>query len=353
MGLYGKERDLSQAATEVVLAVDASAFGERHDEFEMRLDAFLAHHLSWRSRSSVQDLIRTGFVLVDASTPDKPRGTGTPVKETRPARRVRHGSTVVVVIPEPLRAQPTRADAGGVSVLHEDTAVLVVDKPPGMPVHPSGRYLSDTLIQRVHALYGAGYELEQGGAPRLCHRIDKDTSGVVVIGRHPEAHMEVRRQFEDREVEKEYLALVYGVPERDGGVIDYPIGPSKVSRIDLKMAVLVEGAPCRTEWRVVERARECALVACKPITGRQHQIRVHLSSIGHAIVGDKLYGPDEMLFEKALDGTLDERDMELLGLPRQALHAHRIVFKTPATNERLEVCAPLPRDMADYLDEHR
>jgi 23S rRNA-/tRNA-specific pseudouridylate synthase len=119
------------------------------------------------------------------------------------------------------------------------------------------------------------------------------------------------------------------------------------------MAVLADGAPCRTEWRVVERGRDCALVACKPITGRQHQIRVHLSAIGHAIVGDKLYGPDDTLFEKALEGTLDERDLELLGLPRQALHAHRIVFRTPHDGSRLEVLAPLPRDMADYLDERR
>lgn len=353
MGLYGKERDLSRTTTQVVLRVDASAFGSRHDEFEMRLDAFLAHHLSWRSRSSVQELVRDGFVLVDGSTPDKPQGTGTPVKDTRPGRKIRHGSTVVVVIPEELRAPVTNADFGSVSVLHEDSAVIVVDKPPGMPVHPSGRYLSDTLIQRVHAIYGAGYELEQGGAPRLCHRIDKDTSGVVVVGRHPEAHMDVRRQFEERQVEKEYLALVYGVPERDAGVVDYPIGQSKVSRIDLKMAVLADGQPCRTEWRVVERGVDCALVACKPVTGRQHQIRLHLSAIGHAIVGDKLYGPDEELFEKALEGRLDERDMELLGLPRQALHAHRIVFRTPATGGRIEVVAPLPRDMADYLAARR
>lgn len=352
-GVHGKDRDLSQTKTEVVLRVDASAFGARHDQFEMRLDAFLAHHLSWRSRSSVQQLVRDGYVLVDGSTPDKPNGSGAPTKDTRPGRKLRHGSTVVVVIPEPLRAPVTSADPGGVVVLHEDPAVLVVDKPPGMPVHPSGRYLSDTLIQRVHAIYGAGYELEQGGAPRLAHRIDKDTSGIVVVGRHPEAHMELRRQFEEREVEKEYLALVWGVPQKDGGAIEYPIGQSRVSRIDLKMAVMADGAPCRTEWRVVERGRDCALVACKPITGRQHQIRVHLSAIGHAIVGDKLYGPDDALFEKSLEGTLDERDLELLGLPRQALHAHRIVLRTPHDGSRLEVLAPLPRDMADYLDERR
>lgn len=349
MGLFPKDRDLTHAPKEVELRVDASFFRMRAEELEMRLDAFLAAHLTWRSRASIQELIKDGYVLIDPSTLAEPRASGTPVVEYKPSRKLKHGARVIVVIPEELRAPMTVETSSELVVLYEDPSVLVVDKPANMAVHPSGRHLVDTLIQRVHARYGAGFELETAGAPRLCHRLDRETSGLVVIGRTPAGHADVQQQFERREVEKEYLAIVHGVPERDAGIIDYPIGQARASVVGIKMAIAVDGQHCRTSWRVIERRRSVSLVACKPFTGRQHQIRVHMAAIGHPVVGDKLYGDDDSYFEKGLAGTLSAADMRELGMDRHALHNHRISFRSPATGESVDVFSPLPTDMREFF----
>jgi 23S rRNA pseudouridine1911/1915/1917 synthase len=161
------------------------------------------------------------------------------------------------------------------------------------------------------------------------------------------------RQFEAREVAKEYLAIVHGVPEEESGVIDLPIGPARASVVELKMAVIPDGQPALTEWNVVSRhgepGRERTLLACRPHTGRQHQIRVHLEALGYPLVGDKLYGHDEVCFQRAADGEMTLRDLELLELPRQALHNHRLEFTSPATGERVRVVSPLAPDLAQYL----
>jgi 23S rRNA pseudouridine1911/1915/1917 synthase len=350
MGLFPKHRDLTQAPTEVELRVDCSGLQMRAEDVNIRLDAFLVHYLTWRSRSSIQALIHDGFVLVDASTPDHPRGSGELAVETRPGRKLKQGSRVVVVIPEELRLPMLSTSTDELTVLYEDESILAVEKPANLAVHPSGRHMTDTLIQRVHARYGQGHELERGGAPRLCHRLDRETSGIVLVGKNPIAHSDVMGQFERREIDKEYLAIVRGVPEGEGGTIDYPIGSCRVSDIELKMGVQADGLPSRTDWRVVRRARTCSLVSCSPHTGRQHQIRVHLAAIGHPVVGDKLYGHDEELFEKNLDGKLTRDDLRALGMPRQALHNHRVVFVSPVSRERIEVVSPLAPDMAQYLE---
>jgi 23S rRNA pseudouridine1911/1915/1917 synthase len=353
MGIFGKERDLSQAPQQVELRVDCSSLRMKREEVDIRLDAFLAHHLDWRSRSSLQGLIRDGFVEVDYSTPDKPEGRGELVLETRPGRHLRHGSRVVVRIPDELRLPMLQESTDELAILYEDEAILAVDKPPMVVVHPSGRYLSDTLIQRVHKRYGQGFELERGGAPRLCHRLDRETSGVVLVGKNPIAHADVMGQFERREVEKEYQAIVWGVPERDGGTIDMPIGEARVSKIELKMTIQADGQASRTDWRVLERLGDCALVACSPYTGRQHQIRVHMAAIGHPLVGDKLYGEDEGLFERALDDELTRADLEALGMERHALHNQHVGFRSPASGEWVDVRSPLPADMQEFLETRR
>ena len=351
MGIFPKDRDLTQVPKEVELRVDASDLRQRAEAVEIRLDAFLVIHLTWRSRNSIQGLIRGGQVLVDGSTPDHPRGTGLTEVERRPGRWLRNGSRVVVLIPEHLRLPTTGPCSDDLTILYEDEGILAVDKPPFVAVHPGGRHLVDTLIQRVHARYGAGFELERGGAPRLCHRLDRETSGIVLVGKNPAAHSHVMIQFERRQVEKEYLAIVHGAPQADGGVIDFPIASARTSKVELKMAVLADGQPSRTEWKVVERHARCTLLSCSPLTGRQHQIRVHLEAIGHPVVGDKLYGADEGLFERSLNGRLSREDLRALGMPRHALHNHRVAFRSPSTGERVEVRSPLPSDMRKYLDE--
>jgi 23S rRNA pseudouridine1911/1915/1917 synthase len=161
------------------------------------------------------------------------------------------------------------------------------------------------------------------------------------------------QQFEHREVEKEYLAIVQGSPLLEGGTIDFDLGPARGSTIGIKMAPVAKGLPSRTEWRVVQRHEGCTLVSCALHTGRQHQIRVHMDAIGHPLVGDKLYGYDEQYFQKAADEELDAADLRALELPRQALHHHRLVFTQPTTGARVTVESPLAHDLEHFLEGRR
>ncbi len=349
MGLFPKDRDLTKVPERVELRVDASFFRERVAGFHIRLDQFLATHLSWRSRSSIQELVHEGYVWIDLASPEAPEGSGREVIELRPGRKLHHGSRVVVVIPLEQRLPAMSADPAALAILYEDEEVVAVDKPPMLAVHPSGRHLSDTLIQRVHAHYLP--EVESGRlVPRLCHRLDRETSGIVLIGKNSATHHLVMRQFERRRVEKDYLAIVHGEFADERGMIDFPLAPARASTIALKMTAAAEGLVSRTDWHVVERYPDYTLLRCRLHTGRQHQIRVHLAAIGHPIVGDKLYGPDETLFQKAIDGALSSGDLRLLELPRHALHNHRLVFVTPAGNRRIEVVSELASDLRAFLD---
>ena len=349
MRLFKKDRDLNASVEEVVLNVDASALRMTAAEVHVRLDVFLAMHLTWRSRSSVQNLIREGSVQVDASSPELPHGSGTPKLERRPGRKLAHGSRVILAVPsdQPLRniEPPSTTE---IVVLYEDDDALVVDKPALLAVHPSGRYLSDTLIQRVHAHFHYD-RMHRDARPRLCHRLDRETSGVLLIGKTPQSHAEFMRQFEARETDKEYLAIVHGAVAEEHGTINLPIGPSRTSAVELKMAVQADGQEAVTRWKVVERRRHCTLISARPQTGRQHQIRVHMDAIGHPLIGDKLYGVDDAVFQRYAEDALTERDLELLQLERHALHNHRLVFSSPTTGQRIAVLSPLPRDLAAYL----
>lgn len=350
MRLLPKDRDLSKPLEKVELAVRASDLQMRAEEVEIRLDRFLALHMPWRSRNSIQNLIADGYVYVDFTTPDRPRGSGELVQELKPSRRLRDKSRVVIIVPEGLRIEVTQPIEDDLTTLYEDRDVLAVDKPPMLPVHPSGRHLSDTVIQRIHSRYGAD-KVERSARPRLCHRIDRETSGIVLIGLHPQAHAEVRRQFEEHEVEKEYLAIVQGHPDSESGVCNTPIGSARGSSIGLKMACRPDGDEARTDWRVVSRHRGCTLVRCRLFTGRQHQIRVHMEAIGHPLVGDKLYGYGEEYFQRYHDGVLSPEDIRRLELPRQALHHHRLVISQPSSGERVEIASPLAPDLVAFLAE--
>jgi 23S rRNA pseudouridine1911/1915/1917 synthase len=360
MRLFPRDRDLSQPLERIELRVRASDFGLPVEDVELRLDHFLGRHLTWRSRNSIQNLIKAGAILVDPAAPDRSEGSGQLAPETRPGRKLRHGSRVVIVIPEEKRVSLAERAVGvehepenlldELAVLYQDESTLAIDKPAMLTVHPAGRHLRDTLIQRVHRMLGSA-DLQREGRPRLAHRLDRETSGAILIGMDPRSHAELMRQFEEREVEKEYLAIVCGEPEHDSGRIELPLGSARGSKIGLKMAVQFDGLPALTEWNVVRRIPGFALVAARIHTGRQHQIRVHMQAIGHPVLGDKLYGPDEHLFQKAADGTLDAGDYRELQHPRQALHSHRIVFTSPATGQRVAAVSPLAPDLQRFLDE--
>ena len=347
MGLLPKDRDLNQPPDRVELVVDASDFRVKAESLVLRLDQFLGEHVTWRSRSSIQRLIKDGYVLVDAATPEQPGGTGEARAEARPGRKLKHGSRVVVVIPEEHRLSLSAEAAGPLSILYEDDEVVAVDKPALVAVHPSGRHMSDTLIQRVHAHFRE--EVEAGSmVPRLCHRLDRETSGIVLVAKHPRTHPVLMGQFEGRAVEKAYLAAVHGTSLPDAVSITDPIGQARASEIRLKMAVRADGLPSRTDIEVLERTETRSLVRCDLFTGRQHQIRVHLAARGAPIVGDKLYGDDDGLFLRAAADELTEADRDALVLGRHALHNHRLVFDSPAAG-RVEVLSPLPEDMGTLL----
>lgn len=316
----------------------------------MRLDKFLSHHLKWRSRSSVQTLIKDGYVSVDAARPDAPEGTGEPCVENRPGARLLHGSRVVIRIPSEYRTLLAGETRDELEVLHEDDHALGVCKPPLVAIHPSGRHMTDTLIQRVHLRYKA--EIEAGVLlPRLCHRLDRETSGVVLVAKRPETHAALATQFEDRLVEKDYLAILDGELAQESGSIDAPIRLSTTSPVELQMTTAADGAPCRTDWRVLDVAAGRTLVKLRIHTGRQHQIRVHMAALGAPLVGDKLYGPDPTIFLRAASGELTGEDRERLVIDRHALHSHRLVFAHPRTRERVEIVSGLPRDLRGEFPE--
>jgi len=350
MGIFEKDRDLTEAPDEVCLVVDASTFRVKARGFAMRLDHFLSHHLKWRSRSSVQTLVRDGYVEIDAARPDAPEGTGERCVETRAGARVRHGSRVYIRIPDEYRTLLIGDTSDELAILYEDDDALAVDKPPLVAVHPSGRYMTDTLIQRVHKRYQE--QIEAGRMlPRLCHRLDRETSGIVLVGKRPETQGALTTQFEDRLVEKEYLAILAGELATTTGSTDLPIRLSTTSPIDLEMTTAADGLPCRTDWVVLDVAGGRSLVRLRIHTGRQHQIRVHMAALGAPLVGDKLYGPDREIFLRAIAGETTDVDREQLVLERHALHSHRLVFARPRSGESVEVVSELPADLKGAFPE--
>jgi len=281
-----------------------------------RLDRALARWMPDLSRSRAQRLIRGGWVRVDG-------------EPTEPSLRLRPGQRVVVLLPPPESPalEPTPIP---LRILYQDEDLLVVDKPPGLPVHPGPGHPRDTL---VNALLALGVDLSTVGGvhrPGIVHRLDKDTSGLVVVARHDRAHQALARQFQERTLRKGYLALVWGVPSPPEGVVDAPIGRDPRNR--KRMAVVPTGKPARTRYRVRQVLDGLALVEAWPETGRTHQVRVHLAHLGHPIVGDPLYSRRKAPW-----------------VPRLFLHAHFLAFRLPSTGEWGEFTSPLPEDLAEAL----
>jgi len=303
-----------------------------------RLDLFLVSTCSDLSRSRVQKLIEEGAVRVSG----------------RPAKRshtVRAGEDVELEVSDP---KPTALtpEAIPLSVLYEDEDLLAVDKPPGLVVHPSPGHASGTLVNallhHVRDLAGVGGELRPG----IVHRLDRNTSGVLLVAKTDRAHESLSRQMKKRSMRKVYLALAAGVPKVRKGEVTLAIARDPRDRKKMKAFRLAEGAPAgaREARTVYEIEREwfplgLTLLRCLLVTGRTHQIRVHLAAAGLPVVGDPVYGRPR--YERVRDAAIKAL---LTGFPRQALHAERIAFRHPATNEPLEIVAPLPDDLRGLLD---
>ncbi len=281
-----------------------------------RLDQFLRERLPQYSRARLQNWIEQGRVLVN----------GSPEKRSFLLK----GSERIDV--EPAELAPLRATAEDlpIEVLYEDADVIAINKPAGMVVHTGAGHHSGTLVNAVLHRFGQVSSVGGDLRPGIVHRLDRFTSGVILIARNDAAHRNLAAQFASREVEKVYLALVHGRVKNDEGRIATPIARDPVRRTRMT-ARLARGRQANTSYQVLKRFKELTFLEVKIGTGRTHQIRVHLASIGHPVVGDKLYGAPAN------------------ALGRYFLHARQITFTSPSSGERITLAAPLPQDLEDYL----
>ena len=300
-----------------------------------RLDQFVAGAVENLTRAAAQRLIEAGLVTVD----------GTPKK---PSLKLKGGEQVAVTIPPPVPAQPA-AETIPLEILYEDGDLVVVNKPAGMVVHPGAGNASGTLVNALlghcRDLSGIGGELRPG----IVHRIDKDTSGVLVVAKNDPAHRALSHQFKEHTIKRVYLALVFGSPKGEKGKIASVIGRHPVDRKRMSGKAR-RGKEAVTHWQAVSRYHGVTLMRLKLETGRTHQIRVHLTEAGHPLVGDAVYGGTGRL-ATIQDPKLRELIKEL---GRQALHAKTLGFIHPATGQYLEFDTELPADMArviEYLEK--
>ncbi|MDI7276592.1 MAG: RluA family pseudouridine synthase [Anaerolineae bacterium] len=292
------------------------------DDRGQRLDRYVAGQLTQLSRALVQRLIEEGDVLVNHAP-------------ARPSYRVAEGDLVEVLLrpaPAAVQAVPIALD-----VLYEDAALAVINKPAGLVVHPAHGHVADTLVNGLLARYPelASWPAEEG-FPGLVHRLDRDTSGVLVVARTVPVREALRTQFRAGTVRKVYLALVIGRPRHKRARIEAPI--ARDARQRKRMAVVSEGGrPAITEYQVLEPLGSYALLEVRPVTGRTHQIRVHLAAVGHPVAGDRVYGPER----------------QRLRLRRPFLHAAGLTFRHPISGEEVTFRAPLPAELEDVLRQLR
>jgi 23S rRNA pseudouridine1911/1915/1917 synthase len=289
----------------------------------VRLDRFLQWCIPRLSRTRAQEIIRACAYRMDGT-------------KRRPSDRVRFGETVLLVrekFQEP--ETPLHFD-----VVYEDEALLAVDKPAGLPVHPSATYYKNTLTWLLHKRYG-------DAAPRLAHRLDRETSGVMLCAKSLDDERELKQQFEQRNVHKRYVAMVRGQMPETEGRIEVGLRPSRAGlHLLMEASHEPDALAALTEFRVRERTRDASLVELWPHTGRQHQLRVHLAFLGHPIVGDKLYGPlGSAVFEEYILTGMTDALCSKAGHHRHALHAECIEFPHPRTGAMTQVTAPLPHDL--------
>ncbi len=302
---------MKDKAREAVYSVSAEDIGKRIDQYLAKCDFQL-------SRSRIQALIKEGLVTVNE-------------KVVKCSYKLKLKDSIKVIIPpeRPLELEPEYVDF---EIIYEDEDVLVIDKPAGVVIHPApGHYhgtLVHGLIYRCEDLAGIGGVLRPG----IVHRLDKDTSGIMVVAKSEFAHNSLVEQFKNCLIEKEYWALVHGPVKEKEGKIDLPIGRHPVKR--KQMWVLDTGKRAVTVWKKISDFGNISLLAVYPKTGRTHQIRVHFSYIGHPVVGDQLYGKRKDPY-----------------VCRQMLHARRILFQHPKTGKKMEFCSHIPADMKKMFAE--
>ena len=287
------------------------------NEAHIRLDRFLANNLPEYSRSRLQQLISTGFVTLNGAA-------------TRARYLVRTGDKIQLTEPllEKIDNQPEPIP---LEILFEDKDIIVINKPAGLVVHPSAGHRQHTLVNALLSHCAALSAIGGKERPGIVHRLDKETSGCLVVAKNDEAHRELSRQFAERMVEKIYLALVGGKLRKQAGTIEEKIGRHPFHRQRMSVASS-RGRPAKTEYRVIRSRHQASLVECRLHSGRTHQIRVHLHHLGHPVLGDKVYAA-----------------RSAKNFPRQMLHAWKLGFRHPKTGGWKSFEAPLPHDFATAI----
>ena len=281
-----------------------------------RLDQFLSVNLKGYSRSRVSNLIHSGRVLVEQ-------------RDGKSSTKLKSGE-VVTVLPSVRQESSLQPQSIDLNIIHEDSDMLVINKQAGIPVHPGPGHQDGTVANALIEIYPNVKNVGSVDRPGIVHRLDMDTSGLMVVAKTQEAHLNIARQFENRTVEKTYLALVTGNLEREEAVIEAAIGRSPGDR--QRMSVLENGREAITRYKVIRRYENFDLLEIRLLTGRTHQIRVHMASLGHPVAGDKIYG------------------REIDHLVRQFLHSAILQFSPPATGKTVQSEASLPGDIAQFLN---
>jgi 23S rRNA pseudouridine1911/1915/1917 synthase len=306
----------------------------------IRIDKFLADKLPNVSRNRIQNGIKDGLVKVNDS-------------DIRPNYKVRPDDVVTISLPQPPRDKDIVPEDIELDIIFEDDSLMIVNKPAGMVVHPAYNNWTGTLVNALVYHFDNLPEMPGNeGRPGLVHRIDKDTSGLLVIAKTEHALNKLARQFFDHSIERTYVALVWGVPESEEGVIDVMIGRSlKDRRVVATFPEGDFGKRAVTHYKIIKDLRYVSLVECKLETGRTHQIRTHMKYLGHPLFNDATYGGD-----KILKGTVFSKYKRFVQncfkiLPRQALHAQSLGFIHPEINESMFFDSPIPHDFRDVLEK--
>lgn len=292
------------------------------DEAGERVDAFLRRKTEL-SRSRVSELILSGALSINGK------------EQLKPSYKVESGQCISLAVPD-TQAVDIAPQNIPIDILYQDRDIVVINKPCGMVVHPAAGNEDGTLVNalmyHIRDLSGIGGEMRPG----IVHRLDKDTSGLILVAKNDKAHTVMSEQFKSRTMEKHYRAVAFGSFSQDTDLIDAPIARHPVDR--KKMAVVPDGKPSQTEWRVIERLRGATYLDVHLLTGRTHQIRVHMQSVGHPLLGDKIYAP---------------HIKTSVHVPRLMLHAYSLAFTHPVTGEHMELTAPIPEQFSTVLNKLR
>jgi len=287
-----------------------------------RIDSYLRRNTEL-SRSRISDLILGGALSING------------VQQLKPSFKVANGQNITLTVPQTQSVSITAQNIP-IDILYQDQDIVIVNKPCGMVVHPAAGNEDGTLVNallyHIHDLSGIGGEIRPG----IVHRLDKDTSGLILIAKNDKAHIAMSEQFKSRSMEKHYRAVAFGSFSSDSGLIDAPIARHPIDR--KKMAVVPDGKPSQTEWRVMERLKGATYLDVHLLTGRTHQIRVHMQSLGHPLLGDKIYAPNIKTSVR---------------IPRLMLHAYSLAFTHPVTGKSMQIEAPLPDQFEETLQKLR